>query len=136
MPMNRDHQRDQEEVGARVNHDREEGNPSASRARLPCPHRAAETERLTVNRTNVHIYASVISAMRKVIVSASTVEPEVRTQLASAKGRGATSTPQDCRYAHRTEGEGGWHRERGFRPRGPSIPRPGEGAAMPRVKPV
>jgi len=57
----------------------------ASRARIALQ----KTERLTVNRTNVHIYASVISADGgKVIVSASTVEPEVRTQLASAKGRG------------------------------------------------
>ncbi len=57
----------------------------ASRARIALQ----KTERLTVNRTNVHIYASVISADGgRVIVSASTVEPEVRTQLASAKGRG------------------------------------------------
>lgn len=57
----------------------------ASRARIALQ----KTERLTVNRTNVHIYASVISADGgKVIVSASTVEAEVRTQLASAKGRG------------------------------------------------
>jgi len=57
----------------------------ASRVRIALQ----KTERLTVNRTNVHIYASVISADGgKVIVSASTVEPEVRTQLASAKGRG------------------------------------------------
>ena len=45
--------------------------------------------RLTINRTNLHIYASVISADGgKVLATASTVEPEVRTQLATAKGGG------------------------------------------------
>jgi large subunit ribosomal protein L18 len=45
--------------------------------------------RLTINRTNLHIYASVISADGgKVLASASTAEAEVRTQLATAKGRG------------------------------------------------
>ena len=39
-----------------------------------------KVDRLTVHRTNLHIYASIISA--------STVEPEVRAQLASVSGRG------------------------------------------------
>jgi large subunit ribosomal protein L18 len=57
----------------------------ATRARIALQN----TQRLTVNRTNVHIYASVISADGgKVLVSASTVEPEVRTLVASVKGRG------------------------------------------------
>jgi large subunit ribosomal protein L18 len=57
----------------------------ATRARIALQ----KTQRLTVNRTNLHIYASVISADGgKVLVSASTVEPEVRTQIASAKGKG------------------------------------------------
>jgi large subunit ribosomal protein L18 len=57
----------------------------ASRARIALQ----KAQRLTVNRTNLHIYASVISADGgKVLVSASTVEPEVRTQIASAKGKG------------------------------------------------
>ena len=44
--------------------------------------------RLTVNRTNLHIYASVVSGDgSKVLASASTVEAEVRTALgASGKG--------------------------------------------------
>ena len=44
--------------------------------------------RLTVNRTNLHIYASVISGDGgKVIASASSAEPEVRKELgASGKG--------------------------------------------------
>ena len=48
-----------------------------------------KANRLTVSRTNSHIYASVISgADGKVLCSASTLEAEVRNQLASAKGKG------------------------------------------------
>jgi large subunit ribosomal protein L18 len=48
-----------------------------------------KADRLTVSRTNSHIYASVISgADGKVLCSASTLEAEVRNQLASAKGKG------------------------------------------------
>ena len=44
--------------------------------------------RLTVNRTNLHIYASLISGDGAcILVSASTIEPEVRKQLCgSGKG--------------------------------------------------
>ena len=57
----------------------------ATRARIALQ----KTDRLTVSRTNLHIYASVISADgSRVLASASTLEAEVRTQLASAKGRG------------------------------------------------
>jgi large subunit ribosomal protein L18 len=49
--------------------------------------------RLTVNRTNQHIYASVVSSDGgKVLVSASTVEPEVRKELASVKGKGGNAS--------------------------------------------
>ena len=45
--------------------------------------------RLSVFRSNAHIYASIISPDGdKVLVSASTVEAEVRTQLAGKQGRG------------------------------------------------
>ncbi len=48
-----------------------------------------KAHRLTVSRTNSHIYASVISgADGKVLCSASTLEAEVRNQLSSAKGKG------------------------------------------------
>jgi len=48
-----------------------------------------KADRLTVSRTNSHIYASVISgANGKILCSASTLEAEVRNQLASAKGKG------------------------------------------------
>jgi len=52
----------------------------------------ARLDRLTVNRTNLHIYASVVSAEGgKVLVTASTAEAEVRNQLASAKGKGGNA---------------------------------------------
>jgi large subunit ribosomal protein L18 len=61
----------------------------ATRARI----RLARQNRLTVFRSNLHIYASVISADGgKVLVTASTMEPEVRTQLAGAKGRGGNAS--------------------------------------------
>ena len=48
-----------------------------------------KVDRLTVHRTNLHIYASIISADNgRTLVSASTVEPEVRAQLANVSGRG------------------------------------------------
>lgn len=54
-----------------------------------------KVDRLTVHRTNLHIYASIISADNgRTLVSASTVEPEVRAQLASVSGRAATSLPR------------------------------------------
>jgi large subunit ribosomal protein L18 len=58
----------------------------ATRARIALQ----KVDRLTVNRTNQHIYAAVISADGgRVLASASTAEPEVRTQLATAKGGGS-----------------------------------------------
>ena len=49
--------------------------------------------RLAVNRTNLHIYATVISSDGgKVLASASTLEPEMRTALgASGKGGNAAA---------------------------------------------
>lgn len=47
--------------------------------------------RLTVNRTNLHIYASVVSEDgSKVLASASTVQPDLRKEL-GATGKGATA---------------------------------------------
>jgi large subunit ribosomal protein L18 len=49
--------------------------------------------RLAVHRTNLHIYASIISGDgQRVLVSASTVEPEVRKELASVSGRGGNTS--------------------------------------------
>lgn len=46
--------------------------------------------RLTVFRSNLHIYAQIVSpAGDKVLASASTQEAEVRNQLTVAKGKGA-----------------------------------------------
>jgi len=48
--------------------------------------------RLTVHRTNLHIYANVISADgARVLASASTVEAEVRNQLAGSAGKGGNA---------------------------------------------
>ena len=59
----------------------------ATRARIAL----AKVSRLTVNRTNLHIYASVISADGgKVLVTASTMEAEVRNQL-GVKGKGGNA---------------------------------------------
>ena len=60
----------------------------ATRARI----RLARESRLTVFRSNLHIYASVISSDGgKVLVTASTVEPEVRSELGGAKGKGGNA---------------------------------------------
>ena len=48
--------------------------------------------RLTVHRSNLHIYASVIAADgQSVVASASTAEPDVRSQLASQSGKGGNA---------------------------------------------
>jgi large subunit ribosomal protein L18 len=61
----------------------------ATRARI----RLGRQHRLTVFRSNLHIYASVISPDGgRVLVTASTLEPEVRTQLAGAKGKGGNTS--------------------------------------------
>jgi large subunit ribosomal protein L18 len=60
----------------------------ATRARI----RLARENRLTVFRSNLHIYAAVISADGgKVLVTASTNEPEVRSQLAGGNGKGGNA---------------------------------------------
>ncbi len=57
----------------------------ATRARI----RHMNVNRLTVHRTNLHIYAQIISADGKnVLCSASTLEPEVRAELAGVSGKG------------------------------------------------
>jgi large subunit ribosomal protein L18 len=48
--------------------------------------------RLAVHRTNLHIYAAIISADGgKVLVSASSAEADVRTQLGGAGGKGGNA---------------------------------------------
>ena len=57
----------------------------ATRARI----KLQKVNRLSIHRTNLHIYASIISADGgRVLVSASTVEREVRDQLAATKSNG------------------------------------------------
>jgi large subunit ribosomal protein L18 len=54
--------------------------------------RELRVNRLTVHRTNQHIYASIIDATgSKVLVSASTVEAQVRGELASQQGKGGNT---------------------------------------------
>jgi hypothetical protein len=94
--------------------------------------------RLTVHRTNLHIYASVISDDgQKVLASASTAEKEVREQLGAA-ARVATPPPRRSSAAHRREGEGRRHRARRLRPRRLPVPRPRQGAGRrgPRSRPA
>ena len=56
----------------------------ATRARI----RHMNVNRLTVHRTNLHIYAQIISADGKnVLCAASTLEPEVRAELAGVSGK-------------------------------------------------
>ncbi len=65
--------------------------------------------RLTVNRTNLHIYATVISDDgSKVIATASTAEAEVRTSLgASGKGgNAAAATAVGKRIAEKAKAAG------------------------------
>jgi len=47
-----------------------------------------KVNRLAVHRTNLHIYATIISPEAKVLASASTVEAEVRQALAGQSGKG------------------------------------------------
>jgi large subunit ribosomal protein L18 len=62
--------------------------------------------RLTVLRSNLHIYASVISDDgQKVLASASTAEKECASSWAR-RGKGGNVAPPDHRQAHRREGEG------------------------------
>jgi len=49
--------------------------------------------RLAVHRTNLHIYANIISGDgMRVLVSASTAEAEVRAELASQSGKGGNAS--------------------------------------------
>lgn len=50
-----------------------------------------KVNRLAVHRTNLHIYASIISPDAKVLATASTLEAEVRQQLAGQSGKGGNA---------------------------------------------
>jgi large subunit ribosomal protein L18 len=66
--------------------------------------------RLAVHRTNLNIYASVLSPDGgRVLVSASTLEQEVRNQLSGAKGRGGNAAAAKivgARIAHKAVAAG------------------------------
>jgi len=68
---------------------------SRLRRSLQTRHKIAElrVDRLTVYRSNQHIYANIIAASGdKVLVSASTAETEVRAQLAGQTGGGGNTS--------------------------------------------
>ena len=74
----------------------------ATRARI----KMQKMNRLTVYRTNLHIYASIISADGgRVLVSASTVEAEVRAQLANG-GNVAAAKLIGARLAEKAKAAG------------------------------
>jgi large subunit ribosomal protein L18 len=50
-----------------------------------------KVNRLAVHRTNMHIYATIISPDAKILASASTAEAEVRKELASQTGKGGNT---------------------------------------------
>src|SRR6476469_4732134 len=50
-----------------------------------------KVNRLAVHRTNSHIYATVISPDAQVLASASTLEAEVRLELAGKSGKGGNT---------------------------------------------
>jgi large subunit ribosomal protein L18 len=50
-----------------------------------------KVNRLSIHRTNLHIYANLISPDAKVLVSASTAEVEVRNELAGKSGKGGNA---------------------------------------------
>jgi len=66
--------------------------------------------RLSVHRSNLHIYASIISPEGdRVLLSASTLEPEVRKQLAAQQGNGgnvAAATLIGTRVAEKAKAAG------------------------------
>ena len=47
-----------------------------------------KANRLSVHRTNMHIYANVIAPDAKILASCSTLEAEVRQELAGKSGKG------------------------------------------------
>lgn len=69
--------------------------------------RDAGAVRLTVFRTNLHIYASVISGDgSKVLASASTAEKEVREQLKASGGNSAAAALIGKRIAEKAKAAG------------------------------
>ncbi len=50
-----------------------------------------KVNRLAVHRTNLHIYATIISPDSKVLASASTAEVEIRKELAGQSGKGGNA---------------------------------------------
>ena len=103
------------------------------RSRQTHPHCDASVARLTVNRTNLHIYASLISDDgSKVLATASTVEADIRKGSAAARAppsphsRSASASPRRRRLPA----------SKGLRPRWFRLPRPRQGAGRAAAKPA
>jgi large subunit ribosomal protein L18 len=63
--------------------------------------------RLSVHRTNLHIYASIVDPSgAKILVSASTAEPEIRTQIGGNGGNLAAATLVGKRVAEKAKAAG------------------------------
>ena len=97
------------------------------------------TARLTVHRTNLHIYASLISDDgARVLASASTLEADVRKGLAGESkvaGKGsnvAAAAVVGKRIAEKAKAAG--IEQGGVRPRRVRIPRPRQGARRSRAR--
>lgn len=64
--------------------------------------RELRTSRLTVFRSNVHIYASIVDETgERVLATASTAEPDLRTQLGGNGGNAAAATLVGKRIAEK-----------------------------------
>ena len=75
----------------------------ATRARI----KLQKVNRLTVHRTNLHIYASIISASGdRVLVSASTAEAEVRAMVNGNGGNIAAAKIVGTRLAEKAKAAG------------------------------
>jgi len=76
-------------------------NKNESRQRRACKTRARiagqKTNRLSIHRTNLHIYAQVISACGgKILASASTLEADLRKDLSNGSNVKAASVVGKC----------------------------------------
>ena len=91
--------------------------------------------RLTVNRTNLHIYATVISGDGSQGAGHGLHRPSRPAQVARRLGQGRQHRRRPAgRQADRREGQGRRRREGGIRPRRFCVPRPRQGAGRCRAR--
>jgi ribosomal protein L18 len=86
--------------------------------------------RLAVHRSNLHISAQIFSGCgTRVLAAASTMEPEVRSQVPNG---GNVNAAKDGRQTHRRTGQSGRHRAGCLRSLRFSLPRPRQSAGRSR----